>query len=76
MKLKIPKYINTQRLADKIQVYLFRPFEIGTTSKAMYLRPSNIRFSQDSVGRTSGCYTFNPNRPIGEMLDDTLKKLM
>lgn len=40
----------------------------------MYLRPSEIRFSQDSAGRTAGCYTFNPYRLIGKMLDDTLKK--
>lgn len=38
----------------------------------MYLRPSEIRFSQDSVGRTFGNYTSHPYRPIGETLDDII----
>lgn len=38
----------------------------------MYLRPSEIRFSQDSIGRTFGCYTSHPYRPIGDTLDDII----
>lgn len=38
----------------------------------MYLRPSEIRFSQDSIGRSFGCYTSHPYRPIGETLDDII----
>lgn len=36
----------------------------------MYLRPPEIRFSQDTIGRTFGCYTSHPYRPIGETLYD------
>lgn len=39
----------------------------------MYLRPSEIRFSQDSIGRSFGGYTSHPGRPIGETLDDILR---
>lgn len=38
----------------------------------MYLRPSEICFSQDSIGRTFGRCTFHAYRPIGETLDDIL----
>lgn len=38
----------------------------------MYLRPSEIRFSHDSIGRTFGRYTPHPYKPIGETLDDIL----
>ena len=38
----------------------------------MYLRPSEIRFSQDSIGSTFGRCTSHPYRPIGETLDDIL----
>lgn len=38
----------------------------------MYLQPSEIRFSQDSIGRSFGCYTSHPYRPIGETLDDII----
>lgn len=42
----------------------------------MYLRPSDIRFSQDSIGRTFGRCTSHPYKPIGETLDDILKGLI
>lgn len=38
----------------------------------MYLRPSEIRFNHDSIGRTFGRYTSHPYKPIGETLDDIL----
>eukprot|EP00477_Mikrocytos_mackini_P002552 GAHX01002887.1.p1 GENE.GAHX01002887.1~~GAHX01002887.1.p1 ORF type:complete len:345 (+),score=37.46 GAHX01002887.1:299-1333(+) len=38
----------------------------------MYLRPSKICFSQDSIGCTFGRCTSHPYRPIGETLDDIL----
>ena len=38
----------------------------------MYLRPSEIRFSQDSIGSTFGWRTPHPYKPIGETLDDIL----
>ena len=38
----------------------------------MYLRPSEIRFSQDSIGSTFGRSTSHPYRPIGNTLDDIL----
>lgn len=45
---------------------------IHVFSNTMYLRPSEIRFSHDSIGRTFGRYTPHPYRPIGETLDDIL----
>lgn len=42
----------------------------------MYLRPSEIRFSQDSIELTFGRCTSHPYRPIGETLDDILKGLI
>ncbi|XP_062573728.1 uncharacterized protein LOC134235607 [Saccostrea cucullata] len=38
----------------------------------MYLKPLEIRFSQDSIGSTFGHYTSHPFRPIGNTLDDIL----
>lgn len=38
----------------------------------MFLQPSEIRFSQDSIGNTFGHYTNHPYKPIGETLDDIL----
>lgn len=38
----------------------------------MFLKPSEIRFSQDSVGNTFGGYTSHPFRCIGQTLDDIL----
>ncbi|XP_061187252.1 uncharacterized protein LOC133195425 [Saccostrea echinata] len=38
----------------------------------MYLKPLEIRFSQDSIGRTFGRCTSHPFRPIGNTLDDIL----
>lgn len=38
----------------------------------MYLRPSEIRFSQDSIGSTFGSYTSHPFKQIGETLDEIL----
>lgn len=45
---------------------------IHVFSNTMYLRPSEIRFSHDSIGRTFGRYTPHPYKPIGETLDDIL----
>ena len=41
-------------------------------SSSLYLRPLEIRFSQDSIGSTFGRSTSHPNKPIGETLDDIL----
>lgn len=38
----------------------------------MYLQPSDICFSQDSIGSTFGRCTSHPFKPIGETLDDIL----
>lgn len=38
----------------------------------MYMRPSEIRFSQDSIGSTFGRCTSHPNKQIGETLDEIL----
>lgn len=38
----------------------------------MFLQPSEIRFSQDSIGNTFGHYTNHPYKPIGETLDDII----
>ncbi|XP_052679850.1 uncharacterized protein LOC128160549 [Crassostrea angulata] len=38
----------------------------------MYLRPLDICFSHDSIGRSFGRCTSHPYRPIGETLDDIL----
>ena len=42
------------------------------SSLKMYLRPLEIRFSQDSIGSTFGRSTSHPYKPIGETLDDIL----
>ena len=41
-------------------------------SSSLYLRPLEIRFSQNSIGSTFGRSTSHPNKPIGETLDDIL----
>lgn len=38
----------------------------------MFLKPSEIRFSQDSIGNSFGGYTSHPFRRIGQTLDDIL----
>lgn len=38
----------------------------------MFLKPSEIRFSQDSIGNAFGNYTAHPCRLIGQTLDDIL----
>lgn len=40
----------------------------------MFLKPSEIRFSQDSIGNSFGGYTSHPFRRIGQTLDDILSR--
>lgn len=73
-KYLITVYFHFIQQENAFATYTIQYIESQTSdnSWAMFLQPSEIRFSQDSIGNTFGRYTSHPYKPIGETLDDII----
>lgn len=73
-KYLITVYFHFIQQENAFATYTIQYIESQTSDNSwgMFLQPSEIRFSQDSIGNTFGRYTSHPYKPIGETLDDII----